>query len=52
VWDGSGSGDPGGSGCPGGPGASHPNGPPRAVGPVVLDEVNATLDGVTRAVYP
>ena len=52
VWDGSGSGDPGGSGCPGGPSVSHPNGSPRAVGTVFLDEVNATLDGVTRAIYP
>ena len=51
-WDGSGSGDPGGSGCPGGPSVSHPNGPPRAVGVVVLEEVHATLDGVTRQIYP
>jgi len=51
-WDGNGSGDPGGSGCPGGPSVSHPNGPPRAVGLVFLESVDATLDGVTRQIYP
>ena len=51
-WDGSGSGDPGGSGCPGGPSVSHPNGAPRAVGPVFIESVDATLDGITRQIYP
>jgi len=51
-WDGNGSGDPGGSGCPGGPSISHPNGSPRAVGAVFIESVEATLDGITRVIYP
>jgi len=51
-WDGNGSGDPGASGCPGGASSSHPNSPPRAVGSVFLESVDATLDGVTRQIYP
>lgn len=51
-WNGSGSGDPGGSGCPGGPSVSHPNGPPYAVGPVVIDTIWATISGIERVIFP